>query len=67
MTKRDAGAFDGHVGAGAHGDADVGLGERGGIIDAVAGHGYDAAFALQAASDFELLVGQDFGLEFVDP
>src|SRR6266852_8775813 len=38
----DAGAFDGDVGAGAHGYADIGGGERGSIVDAVASHGYDA-------------------------
>jgi hypothetical protein len=38
-----AGALHGDVGAGAHGDADIGGGERGRVVDAVAGHGDDAA------------------------
>ena len=42
-------ALDRDVGAGAHGDADVGGGERRRIVDAVAGHGDDAAFARAAA------------------
>ena len=34
--------LDRHVGAGAHRHAEVGLGERGGVVDAVADHGDDA-------------------------
>ena len=44
-----AGALDGDVGAGAHGDADIGRGQRRRVVDAVAGHGDDAALALAAA------------------
>ena len=35
----DVGGLDGYVGAGADGDADVGLGQGGGVVDAVADHG----------------------------
>ena len=59
-------AFHGDVGAGAHGDADIGLRQRGGVVDAVAGHGHDSALRLQAAHDFRFLLGQDFGIDFVD-
>ena len=45
FDQRDAGALDGDVGAGAHGDADVGRGQRRRVVDAVAGHGDDAAGA----------------------
>ena len=38
------------VGAGAHRDADVSLRERGGVVDAVAGHGHDMPLGLQAPS-----------------
>ena len=38
-----------HVGAGAHGDADVGAGQRRRVVDAVAGHRHAAALALAAA------------------
>src|ERR1035441_2651901 len=62
----DAAAFHGDVGAGAHGDADVGLGEGGGVVDAVAGHGDDSSLLLKFADDFELAFGEDFGLEFGD-
>ena len=41
--QRDAGAFHRDVGAGAHGDADVGCGQRRRVVDAVAGHRDDAA------------------------
>ena len=34
----DAGRFDGDIGARADGDADVGAGQRGGVVDAVADH-----------------------------
>ena len=35
--------LDGHVGAGAHGQAQVGLCERGRVVDAVADHGHHSA------------------------
>ena len=47
----DAGAFHRDVGAGAHRDADVGLRQRGRVVDAVAGHRDDAAFRLQSLDD----------------
>ena len=50
LHQRDAGALDRDVGAGAHGDADVGLRERGRVVDAVAGHRHDAASAPAAAA-----------------
>ena len=34
--QRDLGTVHRHIGAGAHGDADIGAGERGGVVDAVA-------------------------------
>ena len=62
----DAAAFHGDVGAGAHGDADVGLREGGGVVDAVAGHGDDSSLLLEFADDFEFTFGKDFGFEFGD-
>ena len=47
LDQRDAGALDGDVGAGAHGDADVRPRERRRVVDAVAGHGDDAAACLE--------------------
>ena len=58
--------LDGDVGAGAHGEAEVGLGQRGGVVDAVADHRDDAAFGLQAADDVGLVGGQDLGDDLVD-
>ena len=46
-----AGAFDRDIGAGAHGDADFGRGQRRRVVDAVAGHGDDAALAAQPLHD----------------
>src|SRR5579884_1494306 len=67
LQERDAGAFDGDIGAAAHGDAHVRLRQRRGVINAVAGHGYDATLALQLPDDLALLLRQDFRLYFVDP
>ena len=65
--QRDAGALDGHVGAGAHRDADVGLGQRRGIVDAVAGHRDDVPAGAQLAQrDCCLSCRSDAGLELVD-
>ena len=53
--------LDGDVGAGAHGDAEVGLGQGGGVVDAVADHGHDAALGLQPLDDVDLVGGQHLG------
>ena len=66
LQQRDAGALDGDVGAGAHGDADVGGGERRCVVDAVAGHGDDAAFPPKLVDDGAFLVGQHLGLDLAD-
>ena len=58
--------FDGDVGAGAHGEAEVGLGEGGGVVDAVADHGDDLALGLEAADDVDLVGGEDLGDDLVD-
>ena len=50
----------------AHGDADVGGGEGGGVVDAVAGHRDDSALAAEALDDVALVVGQHLGLDPVD-
>ena len=41
------GGLDGHVGAGADGESDVGSGEGGGVIDAVADHRHRIALRLE--------------------
>ena len=58
--------LDGDVGAGAHGEAEVGLGERGGVVDPVADHGHDPTLVLQAADDGDLVLGQHLGDHVVD-
>src|SRR5699024_2364816 len=47
----------GHLGAGdAHGYADVGLLQGGGVVDAVAGHGDNLALALPGVDDADLML-----------
>ncbi len=65
LEERDAGALHGHVGAGAHGDADVGLGEGGGIVDAVARHGHLPPFRLQPLDDLALLLRLHLGHDLI--
>jgi hypothetical protein len=48
---------NGDVSAGAHDDAEIGLGQRGGIIDPVADHGDHPALGPQMAHDLGLLPG----------
>ena len=64
--QRNPGAFDRHVGAAAHGDADIGGGQRRRVIDAVAGHGDAAAFAAQPLHHLALALRQHAGLDLVD-
>jgi hypothetical protein len=45
FDEHEAGAVHGDIGAGAHGDADIGGGEGGGVVEAVAGE--DDAFAAE--------------------
>ena len=57
VGEHHVGGVLGHVGAGdAHGDPDVGLLERRGVVDAVAGHGHDLAPGLQRLDQAELLL-----------
>ena len=54
----------GHVRARfAHGAADVGSPEGGGVVDAVAGHGDDAAFFLPGLDDAELMLRGHAGVD----
>lgn len=45
--QHDVGGLDGHVGAGADGDADVGLSEGGRVVDPVPDHGHPEPPPLQ--------------------
>ena len=53
------GGLAGDVGAGAHGNAGVGLGEGRGVVDAVTHHGDDLAGGLPGADAGELVSGQE--------
>src|SRR3546814_8854882 len=57
--QRHTRAFDGDIGSRAHRDADVSGGERGGVVDPVAGHRDDPALFAQPLHDRTLLVGED--------
>ena len=49
----------GHLRTAAHGDADVGLLQRGGVVDGVAGHGDDLAGLLHEPGEAHLVLGGD--------
>ena len=65
--QRQVGRLDRDVGAGAHGEAQVGLGQRGGVVDAVADHRDHAALLLQPAYLGHLALGRHPGDHVVDP
>src|SRR5699024_427243 len=62
----DVGGLDGDVGAGAHRQAQVGLGQCWGVVDAVADHRDDLALALESGDDVDLVLGQDLGDDLLD-
>ena len=64
--EREVAGLDGDVGAGAHREAEVGLGERGGVVDAVADHRDDPALVLEAPDDVDLVGGEHLGDHVVD-
>ncbi len=49
----------GDLAAGSHGDADVGLLQRGRVVDRVTGHRHDQALLLHDAGEAELVLGRD--------
>ena len=64
--QNDVGDFQGHVGTGgAHGDADVGGGQRGGVVDPVADHRNDLVALAEPSDDGHLLIGQHVGVHVV--
>ena len=62
----DVASFDGDVGAGTDSEANIGLGQSGGVVDAVADKTDAAAIGLQTFDLGGLLVGKHFGQDFVD-
>src|SRR3546814_16227934 len=65
LDEGNAGALDRDVGAGAHGDADIGLRQSRRIIHAVAGHGDDPAFGLVLLHDRALFLRHHPGLALI--
>ena len=59
----DAGRLEGHVGAAAHGDAEVGLGQCGRIVEPVSHHGHLATLRLVPPHDVELALGDYLRLD----
>ena len=60
------GGLDRDVGAGSHRQPEIGLGERGGVVDPVADHRHDLALALQSLDLVHLFGGQHLGDHLVD-
>ena len=58
--------FFGGLRAGIHGDADVGLRQRGGVVGAVAGHGDEFAAGLLAANELQFVFGCGLRKKVVD-
>ncbi|CKS19030.1 Uncharacterised protein [Mycobacterium tuberculosis] len=68
VGQRDIGGLDGDVGSGkAHGDPDIGGGQRRGVVDAVADHPDDVAVVLQLAHRRELVLRHDLGAPLINP
>ena len=59
VGEHDLGGLLRDLGAAAHGDADVGLLERGGVVHGVAGHGDDLAGLLHEPGEAHLVLGRD--------
>src|ERR1700730_3050699 len=66
FKQRHAGALDRDIGARPHGDADIGRGERRGIVDAIPIHRNDTALRAQAFDHLTLVAGQNARLDIVD-
>jgi len=64
--ERHVARLEGDVGAGADGDADIGLRECRRVVDAVADHGHPLPRVLQRLHLGRLLLGQDLGEDLVD-
>ncbi|EAQ04289.1 hypothetical protein OB2597_09104 [Pseudooceanicola batsensis HTCC2597] len=66
LDQSDARAFHRHIGAGAHGDAHIGLGQRGRVVHPVAGHGDREPLAFQGLHQRVLVFGADPGMDLVN-
>ena len=63
--EHDVGGVHRDVGARAHREPEVGLRQRGRVVDAVTDHGHDPARALQLGDDPVLVGGQHVGAHVV--
>ena len=59
--EHDGGGLHGNIGAGAHGDAEIGLSESGSIVDAIADHGDARTGVLQALHKLRFFLGKNLG------
>ena len=66
LDQRDLSAVHRHVGSRSHGDAHVCLRQGRRVVDAVSGHGDDAAFFLQPLDQHELVRRLDLTMHLVD-
>ena len=57
--------FHGDVGAGRQGDAHIGGGQGGGVVDAVAHHGHNVSFPAQAPDFGGFVAGEHFGEDVI--
>ncbi len=60
------GALLRHVRAGPHGDTDIGLSQRRGVVDAVADHGDDTLLRHEGIDAFQLVLRQQFRFDLPD-
>ena len=67
FDQRDARRFNRHVGAGSHCDPDIGFGQGGSVVDAVARHRHLAALGSQRLDPLVLVLRSNPGVELVDP
>src|SRR6478609_2269056 len=66
LHQNDVGAFDGDVGSGAHGNADVGGGQCRRVIDSVARHGNYVVSGTVGSHALVLVVRLDASLDLFD-
>ena len=64
--ERDARGGHGHIGATAHGDADIGGRQRRRVVDAVADHGHDASIDLHRTHHPQFVVGRQIAARIGD-
>ncbi|MCY1369466.1 hypothetical protein D9M69_565110 [compost metagenome] len=66
LDQGDLCAVHRHIGAGAHGNADIGSRQRGCVVDAVASHCHTTPRLLQAGYQALLVLWPDLAMHFID-